>query len=151
MTWDIQRIIHGHAKMWNFSSSVQLNSSQVTAVNKWDVELNMRRITLYPKAIMYYFVYNKNTTDLQWQDLKLTLLMKENKRIDNPWIKIVNSIGAKDQDEKRCWIATKTTMGIILNIQNSQLLTLSSATEIFSCLGVIEKLLKPLLFSIISN
>ena len=57
--------------------------------------------------------------------------MKENKRINNPWIKIVNSIGAKDQDEKRCWIATKTTMGIILNIQNSQLLTLSSATEIF--------------------
>ena len=57
--------------------------------------------------------------------------MKENKRIDNPWIKIVNSIGTKDQDEKRCWIATKTTMGIILNIQNSQLLTLSSATEIF--------------------
>ena len=26
--------------------------------------------------------------------------MKENKRINNPWIKIVNSIGAKDQDEK---------------------------------------------------
>ena len=91
----------------------------------------MRRINLYPKATMYYFVYNINTTDLQWQDLKLTLLMKENKRIDNPWIKIVNSIGAKDQDEKRCWIAAKTTMGIILNIQNSQLLTLSSATEIF--------------------
>ena len=131
MTWDIQRIIHGHAKMWNFFSSVQLNSSQVTAVNKWDVELNMRRINLYPKATMYYFVYNINTTDLKWQDLKLTLLMKENKRIDNPWIKIVNSIGAKDQDEKRCWIAAKTTMGIILNIQNSQLLTLSLATEIF--------------------
>lgn len=34
------RIIHGHAYIWNFSSSVQLHISHVSAANKWDVKLN---------------------------------------------------------------------------------------------------------------
>ncbi|XP_020631717.1 alternative oxidase, mitochondrial-like [Orbicella faveolata] len=34
------RIIHGHAYIWNFSSSVQLHISHVSAANKRDVKLN---------------------------------------------------------------------------------------------------------------
>ena len=46
--------------MWNFSSLVQLDISQVSAANECDIELNTRREILYLKATMYYFVYYIN-------------------------------------------------------------------------------------------
>ena len=64
---------------------------------------------------MHYFVYYVNTIALYWQE-KSTLFINENRRIDNPRIKIVECVGAKAQDEKLCWKTTKT-MGIISNIQ----------------------------------
>ena len=48
---------------------------------------------------MCYFVYHINKIALNWLE-KSTLLMDENKRIGNPWIKIVKCVGAKAQDEK---------------------------------------------------
>ena len=53
-----------------------------------DVELNTKRDILYQRATMYYFVYHINTTALYWQE-KPTLLMGENKVMDNFRIKIV--------------------------------------------------------------
>ena len=49
--------------------------------------------------------------------------MNENKRIDNPQIKIAKCVGAKAQREKCVGTLQKQTMGIIFNIQNFQLLT----------------------------
>ena len=49
--------------------------------------------------------------------------MNENKRIDNPLIKIVKCVGAKAQDEKCVETIQKQTIGVIFNIQNSQLMT----------------------------
>ena len=43
---------------------------------------------------------------------------------------VVQSVGTKAQDEKMGWIMiTKTTMGVIFNLWNSHLLTLSLPTE----------------------
>ena len=65
----------------------------MSAANESDVELHARREISYLQATMYYFVDHINTiTALSWQE-KLSLLMNENKRIANPWIKIVKSIG----------------------------------------------------------
>ena len=62
---------------------------------------------------MYYFVYYINTLALHWQEK--STLTNENKRIDNPRMKILKCIGAKAQDEKMRWITTKTTMGVIFH------------------------------------
>ena len=50
------RIIHGRAEIWNLSLSVQLNISQVSAENEWDIDLNTREIS-YLQATMYYVVH----------------------------------------------------------------------------------------------
>ena len=43
---------------------------------------------------------------------------------------VIQSVGAKAQDGKMGWIMiTKTTMGVIFNLWNSHLLTLSLTTE----------------------
>ena len=42
---------------------------------------------------MYYFVYHINTTALYWEE-KLTSLVNENKRVDNPQVTIVECVGA---------------------------------------------------------
>ena len=57
--------------------------------------------------------------------------MNENKRIANPWIKIVKSIGTEAQDEKCVETIQNQTMGAIFNTQNPQLVTWSLPTEIF--------------------
>ena len=62
-------------------------------------ELNTRRGILHLQATMYYFVYHINTTALYRQQ-KSTLLINENKGIDNSRIKIVKCISVKAQDEK---------------------------------------------------
>ena len=54
--------------------------------------------------------------------------MSENKSIDNPQIRIINYSGTRAQDEKLHWNTMKT-MGVVFNIQNSQLLTWSLPTE----------------------
>ena len=46
--------------------------------------------------------------------------MNENKRIDNPQIKIAKCVGAKAQREKCVGTLQKQTMGIIFSIQNFQ-------------------------------
>ena len=61
-------LIYKANEIWNFSSSVQLDSSRVSAMNKWDVELNTRRTTQYLQATMYYFVYHITTIALYWQE-----------------------------------------------------------------------------------
>ena len=44
-------------------------------------------------ATMHYFVYHINTIVLYWEE-KPTSLINENKWIDNPWITIVECVGA---------------------------------------------------------
>ena len=58
-----------------------------------------------------------------------TLLTYENKRIDKSRIKIVQYVGAKAQAEKSGATLQKQTVGVIFNIQNSQLLTWSLPIE----------------------
>ena len=45
----------------------------------------MRREIPYLQATMYYFDYQINTTALYWEE-KLTSLVNENKRVDNPQV-----------------------------------------------------------------
>ena len=93
--------------LWNFSSSVQLDSSQVSAANEWDVELNTISEIPYLEANMYYFVYHINTIALNWRE-NSTFSTNENKRIDNPRTKLVKSVGDKVQyEKKKRWITTK--------------------------------------------
>ena len=95
--------------------------------HKWDVELNTRREISYLQVTRYYFVYHVNTIAFYWQE-KSTLLMNENKRIDNPRIQIVKSVGALKM--RTCVESLqKQTMGLIFNIQNFQLLNWSLPTE----------------------
>ena len=50
--------------------------------------------------------------------------MNENKWIDNPWITIIECVGANSRDGKMRWILiTKTTMVVNFNLQNSHWLT----------------------------
>ena len=55
---------------------------------------------------MYYFVYHIHTIALYWQE-KSTLLMNENKRIDNPWIEIIKCVGALEM--KTCFESPQNT------------------------------------------
>ena len=73
--------------------SVQLDSSHVAAANEWDFKMNTQREIPYLQATTYYFVYHINTVALYWQE-KSTLLMNENKRIDNTRMKIVKCVSA---------------------------------------------------------
>ena len=117
--------------LWNFSSSVQLDSSQVSAANEWDVELNTISEIPYLEANMYYFVYHINTIAFNWRE-NSTFSTNENKRIDNPRTKLVKCVGDKAQYEKKKALNHyKTTVGVIFNIQNCQLLTFSLPIEIF--------------------
>ena len=103
--------------MWNFTSSVQLDSSRESVANEWDVELNAGGEIPYLQATIYYFVYHINTIAL-WLQEKPTSSMSEHKRIE-----IVRCVSAKAQDGKMRWvIITKTTMGVIFNLQNSPIL-----------------------------
>ena len=98
-----------------------------SVAHKWDVELNTRREISYLHVTRYYFVYHVNTVAFYWQE-KSTLLMNENKRIDNPRIQIVKSVGALKM--RTCVESLqKQTMGLIFNIQNFQLLNWSLPTE----------------------
>ena len=47
---EIIRRIYGRAGIWNFSSSVQLGISRLSAASEWDIELNTRRDIPYPRA-----------------------------------------------------------------------------------------------------
>ena len=59
-----QRIIHRRAQIWIFSSSVKIDSSQVSAAKELDEELNTGGETnLY--ATMYNFVYRINCRVIQ--------------------------------------------------------------------------------------
>ena len=98
-----------------------------SVAHEWDVELNTRREISYLQVTRYYFVYHVNTIAFYWQE-KSTLLMNENKRIDNPRIPIVKSVGALKM--RTCVESLqKQTMGLIFNIQNFQLLNWSLPTE----------------------
>ena len=98
-----------------------------SVAHEWDVELNTRREISYLQVTRYYFVYHVNTIAFYWQE-KSTLLMNENKRIDNPRIQIVKSVGALKM--RTCVKSLqKQTMGLIFNIQNFQLLNWSLPTE----------------------
>ena len=98
-----------------------------SVAHEWDMELNTRREISYLQVTRYYFVYHVNTIAFYWQE-KSTLLMNENKRIDNPRIQIVKCVGALKM--KTCVESLqKQTMGLIFNIQNFQLLNWSLPTE----------------------
>ena len=98
-----------------------------SVAHEWDVELNTRREISYLQVTRYYFVYHVNTIAFYWQE-KSTLLMNENKTIDNPRIQIVKSVGALKM--RTCVESLqKQTMGLIFNIQNFQLLNWSLPTE----------------------
>ena len=102
----------------------------MSTANERDVELNTRRKIPYLQATVYYFVYNINTIALYWKEKPNYEGMNENKWIDNPWITIVECVGANSWDGKMRWILiTKTTMVVNFNLQNSHWLTLSLPTE----------------------
>ena len=65
----------------------------MNAANGKDVELNTRREISYLQETMYNFVHHINTIAFFWLE-ESTLLMNENKRIDNPQIKIGKCLGA---------------------------------------------------------
>ena len=67
-----------------------------------------------------FFVYHINTKALYWQE-KSPLLMNENKRIDNPWIRVVKCVDALKMKTCLKWLQ-KQTVGLISNIKNSLLL-----------------------------
>ena len=75
-----------------------------------------------------FFVYHINTKALYWQE-KSPLLMNENKRIDNPWIRVVKCVDALKMKTCLEWLQ-KQTVGLISNIKkNSLLLNWSLPTE----------------------
>ena len=76
-------------------------------------ELNTRREILYPQATMCYFVYHINKIALHWLE-KSTLLMDENKRIDNPWI---SALAPRLKMEKCVEKLQEQTMSVIFNIK----------------------------------
>ena len=62
-----------------------------------------------------FFVYHINTTALYWH-IKSTFLMNENKRINNPWIRVlkcVDTLKMKTSVES----LQKQTVGLIFNIK----------------------------------
>ena len=62
-----------------------------------------------------FFVYDINTTALYWQE-KSTFLMNENKRINNPWIRVlkcVDTLKMKTSVES----IQKQTVGLIFNLK----------------------------------
>ena len=64
-----------------------------------------------------FFVYDINTTALYWQE-KSTFLMNENKRINNPWIRVlkcVDTLKMKTSVES----LQKQTVGLIFNIKKN--------------------------------
>ena len=74
------------------------------------------------------FVYHINTTALYWH-IKSTFLMNENKRINNPWIRVVKCIDALKM-KTSVESLQKQTVGLIFNIKKkSQLLNRSLPTE----------------------
>ena len=96
----------------------------MSTANERDVELNTRRKIPYLQATIYYFVYNINTMALYWKEKTNYEWINENKWIDNPWITIVECVGANSWDGKMRWILiTKTTMVVNFNLQNSHWLT----------------------------
>ena len=58
----IYKIIHGCLKIWNFSLSVQLDSSRLSAANEWDIEsntrnsLSMRAFVLFSRNFMHTYI-----------------------------------------------------------------------------------------------
>ena len=62
-----------------------------------------------------FFVYHINTKALYWQE-KSTLLINENKRIDNPWIRVVKCVDALKMKTCLEWLQ-KQTVGLISNIK----------------------------------
>ena len=62
-----------------------------------------------------FFVYHINTKALYWQE-KSPLLMNENKRIDNPWIRVVKCVDALKMKTCLEWLQ-KQTVGLISNIK----------------------------------
>ena len=77
----------------------------MTAANERDVELNKRREIPHLQATMYYFVHDINRIALFWRE-KPTLLMNENKGIENSRIKIAQ------------WVRTVTTATVTLLYQH---------------------------------
>ena len=67
---------------------------------------------------MCYFVYHIDKIALHWLE-KSTLLMDENKRIDNPWI---SALAPRLKMKKCVEKLQEQTMSVIFNIKNSQLL-----------------------------
>ena len=60
-----------------------------------------------------FFVYDINTTALYWQE-KSTFLMNENKRINNPWIRVVKCVDALKM-KTSVESLQKQTVGLIFN------------------------------------
>ena len=77
----------------------------MTATNERDVELNKRREIPHLQATLYYFVHDINRITLFWRE-KPTLLMNENKGIENSRIKIAQ------------WVRTVTTATVTLLYQH---------------------------------
>ena len=73
---------------------------------------------IYKQPCIILFIIKKQWPFTDYE--KSILLMNENKRIDNPQIKIAKCVGAKAQREKCVGTLQKQTLGIIFSIQNFQ-------------------------------
>ena len=62
-----------------------------------------------------FFVYHISTKALYWQE-KSPLLINENRRIDNPWIRVVKCVDALKMKTCLEWLQ-KQTVGLISNIK----------------------------------
>ena len=99
--------------MCGYGISLQVFNSIAQEWAQWTTKIlswTWKEKISYLQANMYYFGYHITTIALYWQE-KSTLLMNENKRIDNPWIRIVKCVGVEAQDENMHSNTTKTNSG----------------------------------------
>ena len=92
-----------------------------------------------------FFVYYINTTALYWQE-KSTFLMNENKRINNPWIRVVKCVDALKM-KTSVESLQKQTVGLIFNIKKITVieLVLTYRKKIFQVHGSWQ-IFQPLIF-----
>ena len=82
-------------ELWEVAKGCGIKYRSKIPNDKWKAMLGYltRREIPYLQATMYYFVYHLNMIALYLQE-KPTSLMNDNKWIDNPWITILECVGA---------------------------------------------------------
>ena len=104
---------------WERKSTTKRSATGWFSPCTWKISSQMRCRVQHSKRNFIstsnhvFFVYDINTTALYWQE-KSTFLMNENKRINNPWIRVlkcVDTLKMKTSVES----LQKQTVGLIFN------------------------------------